>query len=43
MKLQLDRPLVFFDIEATGLDITNDRIVELTILLSLIHISHSRH
>ena len=32
MKLQLDRPLVFFDIEATGLDITNDRIVELTIL-----------
>ena len=32
MKLQLERPLVFFDIEATGLDITNDRIIELTIL-----------
>ncbi len=32
MKLQLERPLIFFDIEATGLDITNDRIIELTIL-----------
>lgn len=30
MKLQLNRPLVFFDIEATGLSITHDRIVELS-------------
>ena len=32
MTLQLDRPLVVFDIEATGLDIIHDRIIELTIL-----------
>ncbi len=29
MKLNLTRPLVFFDIEATGLNIAHDRIVEL--------------
>lgn len=29
MKLQLKRPIVFFDIEATGLNIAQDRIVEL--------------
>lgn len=29
MKLSLDRPLVFFDIEATGLNVATDRIVEL--------------
>ncbi len=29
MKLNLNRPLVFFDIEATGLNIAHDRIVEL--------------
>ena len=29
MKLQLNRPLIFFDIEATGLNIASDRIVEL--------------
>lgn len=28
-KLQLERPLVFFDLETTGLDIERDRIVEL--------------
>lgn len=28
MLLQLSRPLVFFDLETTGLDIANDRIVE---------------
>ena len=27
--MNLDRPLVFFDIEATGLDIQNDRIIEI--------------
>lgn len=30
MKLQLTRPLVFFDLESTGLDLVNDRIVELS-------------
>lgn len=29
MQLQLSRPLIFFDIEATGLNIATDRIVEL--------------
>lgn len=29
MKLNLKRPIVFFDLETTGLDITKDRIVEL--------------
>ena len=29
MNLNLSRPLVFFDIEATGLNIVSDRIVEL--------------
>lgn len=30
MKLNLRRPLVFFDLETTGINITNDRIVELS-------------
>lgn len=29
MKLNLSRPIVFFDLETTGVNITNDRIVEL--------------
>lgn len=29
MKLSLNRPLIFFDIEATGLNVATDRIVEL--------------
>lgn len=32
MKLKLNKPIVFFDIEATGLDISKDRIVEISIL-----------
>lgn len=32
MKLHLTRPIVFFDIEATGLNIARDRIVELCFL-----------
>lgn len=32
MKLQLKRPLVFFDLETTGTNIAHDRIVELSIL-----------
>lgn len=32
MKLKLERPLAVFDLEATGLDVTNDRIVEIAIL-----------
>lgn len=30
MKLDLKRPLVFFDLETTGLDITRDRIIQLS-------------
>ena len=33
MKLQLSKPLAFLDLETTGLDIVNDRIVEISILL----------
>jgi len=32
MELSLKRPIVFFDIETTGLNITTDRIVEITLL-----------
>jgi len=32
MKLILHKPLVFFDIESTGLNITTDRIVEISII-----------
>lgn len=32
MKLELTRPLVFFDLETTGTNITRDRIVELSII-----------
>ena len=30
MKLSLSRPIVFFDIEATGLNTATDRIIELS-------------
>ncbi len=32
MELNLKKPLAFFDLETTGLNITNDRIVEISIL-----------
>ena len=32
MKLQLTRPIAFIDLETTGINITNDRIVELAIV-----------
>lgn len=32
MSLKLKRPLAIFDLEATGLDVSNDRIVEIAIL-----------
>ncbi|AWU40017.1 3'-5' exonuclease [Blattabacterium punctulatus] len=32
MKLQLNRPICFFDIEATGINIGKDRIIEISIL-----------
>lgn len=32
MKLNLNRPICFFDLETTGVNITNDRIVEISIL-----------
>lgn len=32
MNLPLKKPIVFFDLETTGINITNDRIVEITLL-----------
>ena len=32
MKLNLKRPIAFFDLETTGLNITHDRIVEVSVL-----------
>ncbi|HEX9826898.1 MAG TPA: 3'-5' exonuclease, partial [Flavobacteriaceae bacterium] len=32
MKLNLSKPICFFDLETTGVNITNDRIVEIAIL-----------
>ena len=32
MELKLSKPICFFDLETTGIDITNDRIVEISIL-----------
>lgn len=32
MKLQLDRPIAFLDIEATGLNVSRDRIVEIAVI-----------
>jgi len=32
MLLNLKNPLIFFDLETTGIDVANDRIVELTFL-----------
>ena len=32
MKLKLKRPIVFFDLETTGVAVVNDRIVEISIL-----------
>ena len=42
MKLNLKRPIIFFDLETTGVDTAKDRIVEISMAkimpLSLIHI-----
>lgn len=32
MELKLNRPICFFDLETTGTDVVNDRIVEIAIL-----------
>ncbi len=32
MQLNLKKPIVFFDLETTGIDITNDRIIEISML-----------
>ncbi len=32
MELKLKRPLIFFDLETTGLSITNDRVVEISMI-----------
>ncbi len=30
MKLKLKRPLIVFDLETTGLDLVNDRIIQIS-------------
>ena len=32
MNLQLKRPIIFFDLETTGVDTSNDRIVEISMI-----------
>ena len=32
MNLKLEKPIIFFDLETTGLQISKDRIVEISIL-----------
>ncbi|MCB0432872.1 MAG: 3'-5' exonuclease, partial [Mangrovimonas sp.] len=32
MKLNLTKPICFFDLETTGINISNDRIVEIAVL-----------
>ena len=32
MKLKLERPIVFLDLETTGIDISKDRIVEICLI-----------
>ncbi|MDA3778923.1 MAG: 3'-5' exonuclease [Bacteroidales bacterium] len=32
MKLELTKPIVFFDLETTGVDVTNDRIIEISLV-----------
>lgn len=32
MEINIRRPLVFFDLETTGVDVSNDRIVEIAML-----------
>ena len=32
MKLNLTKPIVFFDLETTGINIAKDRVVEISIL-----------
>ena len=32
MQLNLKKPIVFFDLETTGIDVTNDRIIEISML-----------
>ena len=35
MKLNLKRPLAFFDLESTGVNVASDRIVEICILKAM--------
>ena len=35
MKLNLKKPIIFFDLETTGLNITQDRIIEMSIIKSM--------
>ena len=44
MKLNLKKPIVFFDLETTGIQIASDRIVEISILkFSLTEIKKVKH
>ena len=43
LPIELDRPLVFFDLETTGVNITSDRIVEISILKVFPNGKEERH
>ena len=44
MNLKLNRPIVFFDLETTGVNIVKDRIVEISILkYFLMEIKNLKH
>ena len=32
MKINLERPICFFDLETTGVNVVNDRIVEISVI-----------
>ena len=32
MDLKLDKPICFFDLETTGVNVSNDRIVEISVI-----------
>src|SRR5690606_38662758 len=43
MNLNLTKPICFFDLETTGINITNDRIVEISVLKVLPNGKEERH
>ena len=42
MKLNLKKPLIFFDLETTGISVTKDRIVQLGYIKAWLHQGHAQ-